>query len=328
MTSRLRLAIRDWDWVTPLILGETDLRPLQSLGVDLDVTRVPALPSLWDSEPFDVAEASLSQYVLHKARGDDRVHAVPHMLMQAFRQRCIIVGQGSPLTSVEELRGTTVGLTGWADSGSVWTRAVLAEAGIGVDDADWVVGRLTPNHDHHDRLGGYGEPGHIMSHGAEETLLGMLDDGRLSAVMTPFMPPGFNAPDAPWRPLLPDVRAAEIEYAGRVGYVPGMHVLAFNQNVDPEVVVALSDVLQEAKRAWRVKRSKYAETSMWLACDLYDEARFLPNRWDEPSLDAQSGMLRAFLDLQLSQRLLPTAPSLNDLFADLPGSASHSGGEQ
>lgn len=318
MTTTVRLAIRDWDWVTPLVLGEVPLTPLADAGVELLISRVPALESLWSDAPYELAETSLSQYVRHRASGNDDVLAAPYFLMQAFRHRCIITLKSSQARSLADLKGTTIGLSGWGDSGNVWTLAALQDAGVGIDDADWIVGRLTANHDHHDRLQGYGEAGHIMATQGDETLLGLLDEGRISAILTPFMPPGFYAPDSPWRFVVDDVRAAEFDYAATKGFVPGFHLLGYRTSVPKPIVEAVTEVLESSYALWRTKREKYADTSMWLTCDLLAESQHLPANWRSGRLADQEAMLQEFLDLQVAQRLVPAADQLDidTLFTD------------
>ena len=314
--------MRDWDWLTPLLLGEVDAEELDRLGADLDIERVQTLVDLGSSDEYDAAETSLSRYCGQVAAGTSRVTALPHCLMQAFRHRCIIVASTSSAHAVRDLRGGAIGLTGWQDSGNTWTRAVLAESGVGIDDARWVVGRLTENHPIQDRLGGFGEPGRIEADPQERPLMAMLSSGELDAVLTPFMPNGFFAPDSQWRPLLDDLAGAEAAYADRHNYVPGIHILGFKSeflNQHTDIALAVSRALAESRRIWTEKRRRYAETSMWIIDDLLRESRLLPTGWQQPGLDRQGEMFAAFCHQLEAQRLLPKAPTVTELFpVDVP----------
>ena len=42
MTLQIRLAVRDWDYIVPLALGD-----VVAEGLDLRIDRVPALPRTW-----------------------------------------------------------------------------------------------------------------------------------------------------------------------------------------------------------------------------------------------------------------------------------------
>jgi len=313
MAPTIRLALRDWDWVTPLALG--DVRPD---GFALQIDRVGALPEdLATDANYDAGEVSLSRYALGRARGETGVAGVPHFLMRGFRHRCIITARDSGLTALAQLAGKRIGLTGWPDSGNTWTRALLRREGIGVDDARWFVGRLTAAHPVTDRLGGFGRPGRIEPVPGERPMLELLRSGELDAVFTPFMPPGFFDPDSPFRQLLPDFRAAEIAYLRAVGYVPGIHLLGIKPAVvrdHPWLPQALSEVLDESARVWLDKRIKYAETTPWILDELRLCARDLPPGWDRNGFAANERMIDDFLAEQQAQGLTPVRQSPRDLF--------------
>lgn len=325
--QQLRIALRDWDHLTPLLMGEVDLAPLHRAGYDLVITRVQSLPAL-DDERFDAAEISLSGHVRAIANGTARRVAIPHLLMQSFRHRCIIVGRDSDLHHPEQLRNGRIGLTGWPDSGNTWTRAVLAEHGVGIAEATWVVGRLTAQHPVIDRLGGFGRPGHIVARD-DKPLVEQLSDGELDAVLTPFMPNGFYSPHSPWRPLFRNVRSVETAYYERHRFVPGMHLLG----MDPELVEQgaaepLVQALCDSRQLWADRRRKYGDTSLWLTEDLRHEATHLPQDWWHPGLDRHSAMITEFLSEQLTQGLLTDPPTLDQIFPSASGTAMPTGARQ
>lgn len=314
----IRLALRDWDWLTPLLLHEVPTPALDQLGARLVIDRVGTLLDPWHDGPgaytgFEISLARLNRAVLG---GDDRVVALPHPMMQSFRHRCLIVASGSPHHSPEDLRGGRVGVTGWIDSGNTWTRAVLTDAGVPISEIRWLAGRLTAAHPEQDRLAGHGRPGWIEAAPAGSWMTELLSAGELDAVCTPFMPPGFFAADAPWRPLYPDVRAAELDYADRLGLVPVHHLLGFAADgFDPDLAAAVSQALVDSRRIWRERRRRYAETSMWLAADLLTEATRLPTDWDVPDLAAQRAGIAEFTRQQLEQGITDRAADPEELFA-------------
>jgi len=61
----IRLAVRDWDYFTPLALG--DVKPE---GFTLEIDRVNTLvDDLASSEHYDAGEVSFSRYAQGRARG-------------------------------------------------------------------------------------------------------------------------------------------------------------------------------------------------------------------------------------------------------------------
>lgn len=289
----IRLAVRDWDYFTPLALG--DITPD---GFDLLIDRVGTLVNDLASSPdYDAGEVSFSRYAQARARDDASLLGLPHFLMRGFRQRCIITTTESPITTPAELKGKRIGVTGWQDSGNTWTRTVLREAGVEIDDVRWFAGRLTADHPIIDRLAGFGRPGRIEPAPGERPLIELLKTGELDAVFTPFMPEGFFLPASGLRQLQPDFYQAERAYFNRVGYVPGIHILAMKPALaaqHPWLPAALSEVIDRSYALWMQKREKYADTTPWLLDDLRRTAQELPASWNENGFAANRKMIEDF----------------------------------
>jgi len=289
----IRLAVRDWDYFTPLALG--DIKPE---GFDLHIDRVGTLVNdLATSPDYDAGEVSFSRYAQSCAKGENALLGLPHFLMRGFRQRCIITTASSPLTTPAELKGKRIGVTGWQDSGNTWTRTVLREAGVDIDDVHWFAGRLTADHPIMDRLAGFGRPGRIEPAPDERPLLTMLQAGELDAIFTPFMPPGFFLPASGLRQLQTNFYQAERDYFNRVGYVPGIHILALKPALAadyPWLPAALSEVIDRAYALWMQKREKYADTTPWLLDDLRRTAQELPAEWNQNGFNANRKMIADF----------------------------------
>lgn len=309
----LRLAVRDWDYLVPLALGD-----VRSSDIDIELHRLDSLPGdLAADTRYDAGEISFSRYAQRRAHGDEAIVGLPNFLMRAFRHRCIITAADSPLTRIDQFAGKRIGLTGWQDSGNVWTRAILSQAGLGLEDARWFVGRLTAGHPVQDRLNGFGRPGCIEAVPGEAPMTDLLRDGGLDAVFTPFMPPGFFDPDSGLRQLLPDCRQAEVDYFKATGYVPGIHVLGIKAQVvraHPALPQALSEVIDESARVWLDKRRKYADTTPWILNELQQTARDLPASWNRSGLRENTPMIADFARELHAQRITPRRLSVRELF--------------
>lgn len=290
----MRAAFRDWDYLTPLLLGD-----VASERIDLEIDRLATLPENFaEGGKYDAAELSFSRFVKSKARGANDVYGVPNFLMRAFRHRCAITRKDGPVTSFFELRGGRIGLTGWPDSGNLWSRAALALSGVGIDDAHWFVGRLTEEHPVVDRLGGHGRPGRIEAVPGERPMVDLLAEGDLDAVLTPFMPNGFFDRETHLRHVISDYRAAEREYFDQVGYVPGIHILGVSRCMvekHPWLPAELSDLVDRSAAIWLSRRRKYADTSPWVIDELERAARDLPKGWNASGLEPNRKMIDAFL---------------------------------
>jgi 4,5-dihydroxyphthalate decarboxylase len=316
----VRLAVRDWEYLTPLALGD-----IRSERLDLKIDRVGTLVSNIGTDPqYDVAEISFSRYAGGRAKGEMDVLGIPNFVMRGFRHRCIITVKDSPITRLEQLAGKKIGVTGWRDSGNTWTRAALAHAGVGIEDAYWFAGRLTEAHPIVDRLDGFGRAGRIEAAPGERPMMELLETGELDAIFTPFMPDSFFGTNSNLRHVLPDFRAEELAYFREVGYVPGMHLLGVKASLageHPWLARELSDLLDESQRVWLSKRRKYADTTPWIIEELGHVARDLPAGWNESGFAANERMIADFAEQLHGQGLTPMLLTPTDLF---PFETSHS----
>ncbi len=313
---KVRLAIRDWDFLTPIVVGD-----VRSPDIDVTIERLDALVADPARHPnCDGAEVSFSRYARECADGTSGVVGLPHFLMRAFRQRCLITAKTSPITRIADLAGKTIGLEGWPDSGHTWTRALLRREGIGIGDVKWRIGRLTAADPVRPHAGDFGWPGRIEP--SDRPTIDLLETGKLDAVFAPFMPPGFYTAGSRLRPLLPDYRAAEVAYFHDVGYVPGIHVLALKPEVakaHPGLAAALSELIDESTRVWLAKRLKYAETTPWMIDELARCARDLPAGWDRNGYAANEAMIDTFAEELFQQRVTARRLSPRELFPSLAG---------
>ncbi|RRH76160.1 ABC transporter substrate-binding protein [Falsigemmobacter faecalis] len=313
MVLKLRLAMRDWDYLTPLVVGD-----LQSDRLELEIDRVGTLVNHVGRDPaYEGAEASFSRYSQLRLENDTSLVGIPNFIMRGFRNRCVITRADSPLTRFGELKGKRIGVTGWRDSGNTWTRALMRREGVGVEDAFWYAGRLTEAHPITDRLDGFGREGRIEACPEERPMVDLLREGFLDAVCTPFMPDGFFDPASGLRQLQPDYRAAEEAYFRDVGYVPGMHLVTLKADIvaqNPWVADELSRLLAASQEMWLSKRRKYADTTPWMFDELARTARALPEDWNRSGLPANARMIDDFCEELFAQGLSARRITVDDLF--------------
>ncbi|HEY3047403.1 MAG TPA: nitrate ABC transporter substrate-binding protein [Polaromonas sp.] len=314
----IKLAVRDWDFITPLVLGD-----VRSNRFNLELHRVNALENNLATDPrYDGGEMSLSRYAQSRARGDTSIVGIPYFIMRGFRQHCIITTEASPLTELRALAGKRIGMTGWQDSGNTWTRALLRREGVEIADAEWFVGRLSDDHPIQERLNGFGRPGRISTAPGERPLVDLLREGTLDAVFTPFMPVGFFEPGSGLRTLQSDCRAAEVAYFKEVGYMPGIHLLGLKPAIvakHPWIPQALGELFAESSRVWMEKRMKYADTTPWILDEIRQSARDLPGNWNASGFKANERMLTDFCQELHAQEITPGLLNPADLF---PGEAT------
>ncbi|MFQ0812370.1 nitrate ABC transporter substrate-binding protein [Brucella anthropi] len=313
MPVTLRLAVRDWDYLTPIALGD-----VHSPELHIVMNRVGTLVSdPGRDDTHDAFEMSFSRYASMRFDRDNSIVGIPNFIMRGFRHRCVITRRDSPIRTFSDLKGKRIGVTGWRDSGNTWTRAALRREGVGVDDAYWYAGRLTDAHPVTDRLDGFGRPGRIEAMPGERPMMDMLQEGFLDAVFTPFMPDGYFAENSPFRQVLTDFRGAELSYFHETGYVPGMHLVGLKPDIlreHPWIADELGALIDESQRVWTAKRRKYAETTPWIIEELLRVSRDLPDSWNESGISANKNMINDFAEELYIQGILSRKLTIEELF--------------
>ncbi|MGQ4511707.1 hypothetical protein [Streptomyces sp. DW26H14] len=299
----IRLALRDWDHVTPLLTGA-----VPTPGWDLSLEARDVTPDVLAEPAVDGGETSFSRYALARAAGDDRLVGLPVFVMRGFRHRCVLVRTDSPYTALEDLDGARVGLTGWPDSGNTWTRALLRAAGVDLTGVDWRVGPLVAGEHGKDRVGSRPLPANVSVLADGESLQEELAAGRLDAVFTPFLPDEMFTARSRFRQLLHDHRGAEQAYFATTGFVPGIHLVALKRETvraHPWLPGAVLDALEGAKRHWTARRRLLADTTPWLLDELLDATARFGADWMPYGTAANARMTEAFCTELVAQGIAP-----------------------
>ncbi|TDD96086.1 hypothetical protein [Actinomadura rubrisoli] len=311
---RIRLALRDWDHLVPLVTGRVSIPGAR--GLDLEIETREATPDVLAEPGLDGGETSFSRYALGRGDGDERLVGLPVFVMRGFRQRCVLVRRGSGLRSPKDLAGATIGLTGWPDSGNTWTRALLRAEGVDLGGVQWRIGPLAAGEHGKDRVGPRPLPANVRAAGG--TLVDGLADGTFDAIFTPFMPPEMFGPDGRFRHLYDDHRGAERAYFARTGFVPGIHLLALKReavDAHPWLPGVLQDVFEESKRVWLERRRLLADTTPWLLDELEAQARFFGPDWMPYGTGPNAAMTAAFCEELYEQGIAPRPIKAEEVFA-------------
>jgi 4,5-dihydroxyphthalate decarboxylase len=271
---------------------------------------------------FDIAELSLSTYVLTLAQGSPFV-AVPVFPSRAFRHSGIYVRADSPVTDPVDLNGATVGVPEYQITASVWIRGILAEHhSLPVSAVRYRTGGL-------DRPGRVEKlrlnlpPGvEVASIGPADTLSRLLLDGRLDAVYSARNPGPFNtAGGGGLRRLFPDPAAAEWEYHARTGIFPIMHTLVIRREVYEQHRWLARELVKACEQAKAIGLAGLGETAAlryalpWLWAEVERTRAALGDDWWPYGLDANRETLATFLGYSHEQGLADRRYEPEELFA-------------
>jgi 4,5-dihydroxyphthalate decarboxylase len=312
----IKLILRAYDHLVPLFLGDV---PTPGVKLHLD-HRSPLTVNFPDD--VQVAEVSFNRYVVGYARGDDSLIGLPAFVLRGFRHRNFFVRSDSRLSSLAELRGRRVGTNSWPDTGTMWARAAMRDAGVQVGDVNWVMGTLdagTPNKPPSPNDARPPKGAEYLS--GDDNLLAALRDGRIDALTTAFAPDEVFRPGGWIRRLLLNYREPEKDYYRRTGVYPGFHIVAARREFaerHPQALITIYDALRRAFDLWVVKAKRFAEASPWAMDEL--EVQLAGDfAGDTPPFGMESPahqrMVAAICEEQYAQKLVERAANPSDLFA-------------
>lgn len=245
---RLTLACGDYDRTRALEEGE-----VRADGIELTYLRLPVEETFFRMlrhQEFEVAEMSLSSYVLSLQQQPSPFVALPVFTSRMFRHGSVYCSTRSGISAPEDLRGTRVGTPEYQLTAGVWVRGILAERhGVPVDSVTYLTGgQETPGRIEKAAVDGGVKTTPIPS---GRTLSTMLAEGEIDALYTPRIPRPFADRDTRVHRLFPDVVSAERDYFAATGIFPIMHVVVVRRDVYetyPWVAQSLYKAFEQAKQ--------------------------------------------------------------------------------
>lgn len=315
---RLKVAISHYDRFVPLLDGTE-----QAEGFDLDVLHVSQSGEgrygnerhermIRDGE-FDVAELSLSSYLMARAR-DLPFTAIPVFPRRLFSQSQIWVNTERGIREPQDLVGKRVGLSTFQTTLSVLAKGDLQEEyGVPWRQIEWIVTRdetvdFTP------------EPGVVIRKAPEGADIGtMLMEGEIEAIFRPHPPKAAlrGAPNI--GRLFTDPKAEEMRYFEKVGFYPIMHVIALRREVldaHPDLAASLLDMFARANDTTeRYYDDPNWSRLVWGRLHLEEERRLLGRDLWPIGVAKNRANLERFIGYSHDQGLIDRRLPVESLFA-------------
>jgi 4,5-dihydroxyphthalate decarboxylase len=311
--------LKDYDHLAPLACGD-----VVAEGIDLTLDRdtAGAIDRVREDPSIQVGEHSFSNHLIRLSRGDRSWVGIPVFPTRAFRQRCFFVLRDSGLSDLKDLAGKRVATNGWPDTGNTWSRALLREQGVRIDQIRWWVGSVEGPPSGRP-LSNF--PPYVQAAPTGRSLRQMLLDGEIDALMCPWPPSGFYDPNSPFVRLIPDYRQAEQEYVRRTGIFPIHHIMAIRRELferEPAIALSLYHAFDESKRHWDASRRRLAETTPWLLADIEDATALIGEDWWPYGIEANRHVIRALCEEELAQGLVERPIDPDSVFAEFAEVAS------
>ncbi len=294
-------------------------------GIDLTCLDLPVEETFFRMlrhREFDVAEMSLSSYVVSLAAADPPFVAIPVFPSRFFRHSCIYVHADAGIGRPGDLAGRVVGTPEYQMTAPVWIRGILADAyGVPVDSVTYATGGLE-------------EPGRpekltldlppairIRRIGPGQTLSGMLASGEIDALYTARAPSSFRAGDGRVRRLFDDFAAVEREYYRQTRIFPIMHTIVIRRRVYERHRWIAQSLFKAFRGAKAMAYDDLGQTAAlkvmlpWLTAHVEDARREMGEDFWPYGLAANVEVLDTFLRYSHEQGLSPRRLAPDQLFA-------------
>jgi 4,5-dihydroxyphthalate decarboxylase len=320
--SNLALTLACWSYDRTRALLDGRIRPD---GIDLTCLDLPVEETFFRMlrhQEFDVAEMSLSSYVVSLFADDPPFVAIPIFPSRFFRHSCIYVNAAAGIARPEDLVGRTVGTPEYQMTAPVWIRGILADAhGVPVDSVTYLTGGLE-------------EPGRpeklaldlpvgirVSRIGPDQTLSAMLAAGEIDALYTARAPSSFRAGDGRVRRLFEDFPTVEREYFRRTRIFPIMHTVVIRRHLYQSHRWIAQSLYKAFVAAQRQAYEDLAQTAAlktmlpWLTAHVEDARREMGEDFWPYGLSRNADALATFLRYSHEQGLSRRQLSADELFA-------------
>jgi 4,5-dihydroxyphthalate decarboxylase len=204
-------------------------------GIDLVYLNMPVEETFFRMlrhREFDIAEMSLSSYVMSQFTEERPFVAIPVFPSRYFRHSSIYVNADAGIREPRDLIGRRVGSPEYQMTAPVWIRGILSdEYGVKVDDVvHYTGGEEQPNRPEKLPLS---LPQNIRVEriGPTQTLSAMIRNGEIDALYTARKPSSYDGPQGKVRRLFEDFVDVERAYFRKTNIFPIMHTIVIRRDV-------------------------------------------------------------------------------------------------
>lgn len=305
----LTLLLADYHRTRPLLSGE-----VTAAGIELQpraaATGEACMRPVY--EEFDIAEMSLSWYLMARCRNEP-VIALPIFPLRMQIHPYIFCAASSDINGPEDLKGKRIGMDEYRLTVGLWARGILQEYhGVRPEDCEWFT--AAPER------AGYQPPAGIKITIVDEPPESLLLRGMVDALIPPNVVPSFRNKDPRIRRVFRDARNTVNEYFRATHIFPITHTLVVRQSLfdqQPWLAASLLDAFTEAEAISR-RSYEYAKRSAFPSAVLIleeEEDLFGKNPWGHGLTAENRVVLEKFIQYANEQGYIGHRPSLSELFA-------------
>ena len=307
----LTLLLADYHRTRPLLSGE-----VTAAGIRLQPRRAETGEACLRPvyEEFDIAEMSLSWYLMARCRNEP-VIALPIFPLRMQIHPYIFCAVSAGIEAPQDLKGKRIGMDEYRLTVGLWARGILQEHhGVRPEDCTWFTSAPEG--------AGFVLPAAIKITVVNEPTEALLLRGEIDALIPPNIVPSFRAGDPRIRRVFKDIRATVNEYFHKTRIFPITHTLVVRQSLfgeHPWLVSSLLGAFNQAEAACR-RSYDYAKRLAFPSAVLIleeEETLFGKNPWAHGLTPDNRRVLEKFIQYANEQGYIPRRPPLADLFAPL-----------
>ncbi|MDX3907436.1 MAG: ABC transporter substrate-binding protein [Pigmentiphaga sp.] len=275
-----------------------------------------------NDKAFDIAELSMSSYLVAASRGDQDYVAIPVYLSRAFRHSSIYIRKDRAIACGADLADKQVGVIQYQQTAGLWVRGILRdEHGLDTARVRWRTGGLDVPSTAGERTRIQPPPGiDLQPIAAHKTLNGMLIAGELDALIVPPVPASMHThPELVGR-LFPDHVAVEQAYFRRTGIFPIMHTVVIRRELCEAYPWLPREVYDAFTTAKAQALTELGQANInrvalpWIAADTARAREVMGDRMWAYGLTASRHELDAMLRYSETDGLLSRTMKPEDLF--------------
>jgi 4,5-dihydroxyphthalate decarboxylase len=305
----LTLMLADYHRTRPILSGEVSAKGIK-------FSPRPAVPGEACLRPvyeeFDIAEMSLSWYMMARGRNEP-VTALPIFPLRMQIHPYIFCSTLSGIERPEDLKGKKIGMDEYRLTVGLWARGILQEYhGVRPEECEWFTS--SPER------AGYKPPANVKITVVDKPTEDLLLSGELDALIPPNIVPSFRAKDPRIRRVFRDIRTTVNEYFRKTKIFPITHTLVVRQSLleeHPWLVSSLLSAFTEAEKLCR-KSYDYAKRLAFPSAVLIleeEDETFGANPWVHGLTPENKVVLEKFVQYANEQGYISLRPPLSELFA-------------
>jgi 4,5-dihydroxyphthalate decarboxylase len=319
---QLSLSFACWNYDRMRALQDGTVQPD---GIDLNFLTMPVEETFFRMlrhREFDVAEMSLSSYVVSLCSDARPFVAIPVFPSRFFRHSSIYVNTQSGIREPADLIGRRVGNPEYQMTAPVWIRGILAdEYGVPADGVTYV-------------CGGEEEPGRseklkldlparfkVERIGPDQTLSQMLRAGEIDALYTARKPSSYEGRGGRVARLFEDFVEVERAYWHKTGIFPIMHTVVIRREIYERDRWIAQSLFKAFCQSQRLTYQDLQETAAlkamlpWLHAHIEEARREMGEDYWAYGLDRNRETIATFLRYHHEQGLSKRRLEPKELFA-------------